>query len=211
MEDFEAKNRFYHKRDLDNDVRPHKYAYRVWFQSMSLRYNIEMLFFAIAVFVFQFFISGFNTDMHLLDTDIHHLEYYHIIEILPDGHIVTLEELVNRNRQISDRQLAEAWEAEDHGSCLRELRFVFTPDRVLDENDAAGADNTGTGDGADNIGTADGTAEDPAVNDCRARYMGDKGREDKRLMAGGLGEVESKTFNYCYCLGIFTEEELIDI
>ena len=65
---------------------------------MSLRYFIEMIFFAIAVLVFQFFISSFNTDMHLLDNDIHHLEYYHIIEILDDGHIVTLQELMERNR-----------------------------------------------------------------------------------------------------------------
>ena len=93
MDDNESKRyRFYHKRDLKS-IRPHRFGFRVWFQSMSLRYGIEMLFFMICVIVFQFFINGFNTDMHLLDTDIHHLEYYHIIEILPSGHIVTLEEL----------------------------------------------------------------------------------------------------------------------
>ena len=31
MEDFEEKTRFYINRDLDNDVRPHMFAYRVWF------------------------------------------------------------------------------------------------------------------------------------------------------------------------------------
>ena len=89
MVDFEEKTRFYKKRDLDEDVRPHSLAYRVWFQSMSLRYNIEMVFFGIAVILFQYFISSFNTDMHLLDADIKHLEYFHIIEILPSGHIIT--------------------------------------------------------------------------------------------------------------------------
>ena len=98
--DFEAKRRFYSKRDLDTDVRPHPYAYRVWFQSMSLRYNIEMIFFGILVLFFQYFISSFNTDMHALDEDILHLEYFHIIEILPDGHIVTLEELQEQNRDL---------------------------------------------------------------------------------------------------------------
>ena len=102
VEDFEAKNRFYVKRDLNNDVRPHPFAFRVWFQSMSLRYNIEMAFFFAAVILFQNFISKFNTDMHLMDTDIHHLEYYHIIEILDDGHIITLDQIRDRNLELSD-------------------------------------------------------------------------------------------------------------
>ena len=89
---------------------------------MSLRYNIEMLFFAICVLVFQYFINSFNTDMHLLDQDIHHLEYYHIIEILPSGHIITINEIQERNRQRRGRNLAEAWEAEDHGTCLYSLK-----------------------------------------------------------------------------------------
>ena len=63
--------------------------------------------------------------MHALDTDIHHLEYFHIIEILPSGHIVTIEEMMARNRELEERseqrQLEEAWEAENHGSCLRDL------------------------------------------------------------------------------------------
>ena len=94
---------------------------------MSLRYNIEMFFFVLCVLVFQFFINQFNTDMHYLDTDIHHLEYYHIIEILPSGHIVTLDDIRDRNRELQDRErelqrkgrnLEEIWELDDHGSCL---------------------------------------------------------------------------------------------
>jgi len=126
MEDFEVKSRFYHKRDLVNGVRPHMLGYRVWYQSMSLRYNIEMLFFMICVFVFQYFISSFNTDMHALDTDLYHLEYFHIIEILDDGHIITIDELRNHNRELDmaqrsqARQLSEVWETEEHGSCLKD-------------------------------------------------------------------------------------------
>ena len=70
---------------------------------MSLRYNIEMAFYSIAVLVFQYFISAFNTDMHLMDNDIHHLEYFHVIEILPDGHIITLEELRERNLELDEQ------------------------------------------------------------------------------------------------------------
>ena len=59
--------------------------------------------------------------MHLLDTDIHHLEYYHVIEILPSGHIITLDELIERNRQMRGRSLVEDWEAGNQGSCLLSL------------------------------------------------------------------------------------------
>ena len=121
MDDNEQKRyRFYHPRDLKSGVRPHQFGFRVWFQSMSLRYNIEMFFFVVCVLVFQFFINQFNTDMHYLDTDIHHLEYYHIIEILPSGHIVTLDDIENRNRELQGkgRNLEEIWELDDHGSCL---------------------------------------------------------------------------------------------
>ena len=73
---------------------------------MSLRYNIEMIFFGILVLFFQYFISSFNTDMHALDVDILHLEYFHIIEVLPDGHIITLDELQVRNRNLD----VESWD-----------------------------------------------------------------------------------------------------
>jgi len=52
MTDFEKRRRFYHKRDLQKDVRPHKFAFRVWLESMSLRYYIEMAFFATQVLWF---------------------------------------------------------------------------------------------------------------------------------------------------------------
>lgn len=46
-EDFESKRRLYHTRDLREDIRPHGFAFRVWLESMSLRYFIEMAFFAV--------------------------------------------------------------------------------------------------------------------------------------------------------------------
>ena len=52
VDDFESKRRFYHDRDLTLDVRPNRFAYRVWFESMNLRYFIEMAFFFINVLVF---------------------------------------------------------------------------------------------------------------------------------------------------------------
>ena len=51
-DDFESKRRFYHSRNLDEDIRPNQFAYRVWFQSMNLRYFIEMAFFIFNVLVF---------------------------------------------------------------------------------------------------------------------------------------------------------------
>lgn len=72
-DDFESKRRFYHKRDLLEDIRPNQFAYRVWFQSMNLRYYIEMAFFLVNVLVFQLYISKFNADLHKLDKDIEHL------------------------------------------------------------------------------------------------------------------------------------------
>ena len=73
LDDYESKKRFYHDRDLTLDVRPNRFAYRVWFESMNLRYFIEMAFFLANVLVFQLYITSFNKDMHLLQVDIDHL------------------------------------------------------------------------------------------------------------------------------------------
>ena len=42
------------------DVRPHSFTFRVWLQSMNLRYFIEMTFFLVNVLVFQYYITAFN-------------------------------------------------------------------------------------------------------------------------------------------------------
>ena len=67
----EARMRFYHSRDIHHDVRPHMLTLRVWFQSMSIRYRIEMIFFILCTLAFQFyiglFVSEFNDTGCILD------------------------------------------------------------------------------------------------------------------------------------------------
>ena len=63
-DDFEQNRRYYHSRDLFTDVRPHRFAFRVWLQSMGLRYFIEMAFYAALVALFQYYITNFNKDMY---------------------------------------------------------------------------------------------------------------------------------------------------
>lgn len=86
-EDFEAKRRFYHSRNLTLDVRPHKFSFRVWLQSMSLRYFIEMSFFAANVVVFQYYISNFNTNHHLVNGHLKELIKLGILEMDSQGRI----------------------------------------------------------------------------------------------------------------------------
>ena len=78
-QDYEQKRRFYKPRTLNNEVRPHIFTYRVWFESMNLRYFIEMAFFAACVLFFQYFISSFNGDLHYLIYDLEKLKEYKII------------------------------------------------------------------------------------------------------------------------------------
>ena len=96
-----------------------------------------MAFFCIAVLVFQQFIDMFNTDMHLLTEDIHHLEYYHIIEISEDGYITTLEEIQReRERFLEYQEFSEGRSgrmlstAEFGGGCAAKLQELRT-DRTL--------------------------------------------------------------------------------
>ena len=72
-EDFEIPARFYQSRDIKDVVRPHRFTYRVWHQSMNLRYFIEMTFFLVFLIFFQYNISAFNKDVHLIDKDVHEL------------------------------------------------------------------------------------------------------------------------------------------
>ena len=55
---------------------------------MSLRYNIEMMFFMIGVLFFQYFIAGFNRDMHIINHDIEILAAHGLIEITEEGRII---------------------------------------------------------------------------------------------------------------------------
>ena len=90
LEDFEVKTRFYNPKNYD-DIRPHKYSYRVWFQSMSLRYFFEMALFCTCVLIFQMFISQFNFDLHYLRDDLTELEGYGIFTRDEAGHIIATE------------------------------------------------------------------------------------------------------------------------
>ena len=68
-EDLESSSRFYHKKDIKNDARPHIVTYRVWFDSMNLRYYIEMFVFLFVIIKFQYSCNLFNTDLHLMKCD----------------------------------------------------------------------------------------------------------------------------------------------
>lgn len=84
-DDFEEKKlRFYHKRNLFDDVRPHRCTFRVWFQSMSLRYRMEMVFFAIAVFAFQWYISYFVEGLHLVECHLSQVDAHYSVLNLDD-------------------------------------------------------------------------------------------------------------------------------
>ena len=106
-EDFEVRHRFYHSRDLEVDVRPHKLTYRFWYESMYFRYFIEMAFFAINVLVFQYYISQFNSDIHKIDYDIKELVELGVFKTTSDGRILASsnQELPANHGYGSDREL----------------------------------------------------------------------------------------------------------
>ena len=70
MEDFEFHYRYYNRKDVLANLRPHFCTFRVWAESMSLRYFIEFGMFTCIVIAFQILISDFNQSMHSLDADI---------------------------------------------------------------------------------------------------------------------------------------------
>lgn len=107
--DFERNKRFYHHRDLTLDVRPHRFAYRVWYESMNLRYFIEMALFVACVFIFQLFISKFNMDMHLLMHDIDILIEDGVFTRDAEGRVLVADyNPVERSRLIAASGLTEA-------------------------------------------------------------------------------------------------------
>ena len=56
---------------------------------MNLRYYLEMTFFLVNVLVFQYYISQFNSDLHLLQKDIDHLVDLGEIERDEDGRLLS--------------------------------------------------------------------------------------------------------------------------
>ena len=69
IEDYERTHRFYHERDV-KVTRPHPYMYKVYVNSMQMRYFIEICTFSIISIFFQFFINAFNKDLHKLNTNL---------------------------------------------------------------------------------------------------------------------------------------------
>ena len=60
QEDFEKRYRFYMPKNLADKIRPHLLTFRVWAESIKLRYFIEMIIFAGLVLYFQVILSDFN-------------------------------------------------------------------------------------------------------------------------------------------------------
>jgi len=70
-EDFEYRHRFYVDRHGNrNTVRPHILTFRVWCESIKLRYFIEMIVYLALLFAFQYYVSNYNDDMHTLYEEI---------------------------------------------------------------------------------------------------------------------------------------------
>ena len=78
----EKRMRFYHKRDVYLDVRPHVWTFRVWFQSMNMRYKIEMVFFILCTLAFQFYIGLFVSEFNDTGCTINQLNLLSPKEIL---------------------------------------------------------------------------------------------------------------------------------
>lgn len=66
--DEEKENRFYLKKDLST-FKSHQFQFHVWMKSMQVRYAIESISFITLAFIFQYFITLFNKDVHILRED----------------------------------------------------------------------------------------------------------------------------------------------
>lgn len=73
-EDFEYRYRFYSDGRLANQnqskARPHLFTFRVWCESIKLRYFIEMIVYFTMLMTFQYFVSKYNDDLHRLTDEI---------------------------------------------------------------------------------------------------------------------------------------------
>ena len=70
---------------------------------MNLRYYLEMTFFLVNVLVFQYYISQFNSDLHLLQKDIDHLVDLGEIERDEDGRLLSSK----RNLSVETEDIAQ--------------------------------------------------------------------------------------------------------
>ena len=70
-EDFEFRYRFYVDRaSTRSTIRPHILTFRVWCESIKLRYFIEMLVYLGMLIGFQQYISAYNNDLNNFDNDV---------------------------------------------------------------------------------------------------------------------------------------------
>ena len=70
-EDFEFRYRFYVDRATTRStIRPHILTFRVWCESIKLRYFIEMLVYFGLLMGFQQYVSNYNNDLNNFDNDV---------------------------------------------------------------------------------------------------------------------------------------------
>lgn len=139
IEDFEENRRFYHKRDFALEVRPHRLMYQVWFQSMSLRYFFEMALFGFSVLFFQYYLSSFNLDLHILSKDIRGLIDYGVLTVSEEGRILVTED---GKRVLKSWQQDDTWHLRVLGSEADEsttsIADLINMDEKVNEEDEEG-------------------------------------------------------------------------
>jgi hypothetical protein len=70
-EDFEFRYRFYVDRATTRStIRPHILTFRVWCESIKLRYFIEMLVYFGFLIGFQQYVSIYNSDLNEFDREV---------------------------------------------------------------------------------------------------------------------------------------------
>ena len=69
-EDYEYRYRFYRKHYDTETVKPHFLSFRVWAESINLRYFIEMVMYFALLITFQYYVVAYNKDLHILTSEI---------------------------------------------------------------------------------------------------------------------------------------------
>ena len=64
--DFEFRSRFYNKDYTKTNNKPHEFTFRVWAESIKLRYFVELVLYACLLISFQYYVSEYVKDLHKL-------------------------------------------------------------------------------------------------------------------------------------------------
>eukprot|EP00351_Strombidinopsis_sp_SopsisLIS2011_P001145 CAMPEP_0116882880 /NCGR_PEP_ID=MMETSP0463-20121206/15278_1 /TAXON_ID=181622 /ORGANISM="Strombidinopsis sp, Strain SopsisLIS2011" /LENGTH=272 /DNA_ID=CAMNT_0004536839 /DNA_START=1987 /DNA_END=2805 /DNA_ORIENTATION=+ len=107
IHDFERNHRFYEKRDSVN-VKPHKLMFRVWWESMEVRYFIEVFMFIVLTANFQYYITVFNGDYHAVVIDLHLYEKMALTMPLDHPEMVALSDRLHEEIDHAVLDLNEA-------------------------------------------------------------------------------------------------------